>query len=264
MKLFTNSTIRRSNPQKAFKHTVPPPSPRWAFLRSALGIFVFAFTFGSAWNVAFGQSLATNFYTVSSEDFANPERGFYIQADSYSIRPANSNAVSSAGAVLGDVWKPVTGYHRLRHTLTVNATATNASPSGMEIPMLNFSTIAETYDTWKARNFPSNPVASSPDADPDADGRVNLLEYAIGSNPNSRDSGSYLNVSFEDNALFLSFQKGPGVKDVNYEIESSPNLASASWQTSSVAILDNDASILRARYNGMAASGFLWVKITLE
>jgi hypothetical protein len=35
-------------------------------------------------------------------------------------------------------------------------------------------------------------------------------------------------------------------------------------ETSSVAILDNDVSILRARYNGMAASGFLRLKITLE
>jgi hypothetical protein len=54
----------------------------------------------------------------------------------YSIRLANSNALSSAGAVLGDVWEPATGYHRLRHTLTINATATNATRSGMEIPVV--------------------------------------------------------------------------------------------------------------------------------
>jgi len=101
------------------------------------------------------------------------------------LRLANSNALSSVGTVLGDVWEPATGYHRLRQTLTVNATATNSRPSGTEIPVLNFSAVAETYDTWKARNFPSNPGAGAPDADPDADGRPNLVEYAVGSNPNT-------------------------------------------------------------------------------
>lgn len=182
----------------------------------------------------------------------------------YSIRLANSNAVSAGGAVLGDVWEPATGYHRLHHTLTVNATATNAAPGGMGIPVFDFSIIAETYERWKARNFPSDPVAGAPDADPDADGRVNLLEYAIGSNPNSPDTGSCLNLSFEQDALFLSLQKGPGAKDLNYEIESSPSLEHASWSTSSVVILDNNASMLRARYPGMDACGFLRLKVNLE
>src|SRR6476620_9787476 len=37
---------------------------------------------------SFGQDFATNTYTASSEDFANPERGFYIQADSYASAPS--------------------------------------------------------------------------------------------------------------------------------------------------------------------------------
>ena len=92
MKPFTHLTNRRNHQghwQKAFKYTVPSPSPRWVFLRSALGILVFTFILGSAWNAAFGQSLVTNFYTVSSDDFANPERGFYIQADSYASAPSS-------------------------------------------------------------------------------------------------------------------------------------------------------------------------------
>jgi hypothetical protein len=65
------------------------PKSRWHFVRSILGIFILGFIFGSAWNPALGQSLATNFYTISDEDFANPERGFYIQADSYASAPAH-------------------------------------------------------------------------------------------------------------------------------------------------------------------------------
>ena len=37
---------------------------------------------------AVGQDFATNTYTSSTEDFANPERGFYIQADSYASAPS--------------------------------------------------------------------------------------------------------------------------------------------------------------------------------
>jgi hypothetical protein len=63
----------------------------------------------------------------------------------YSIRLANSNALSSAGTVLGDVWETSTGYHRLWQTLTVNHTAINAPPKGMEIPVLDYSVVAKNY-----------------------------------------------------------------------------------------------------------------------
>jgi hypothetical protein len=181
----------------------------------------------------------------------------------YSVRLANSNALSSIGTVLGDVWEPATGYHRLRQTLTVNAAATNALPNGTEIPVLNFSAVAETYDTWKARNFPSNPGAGAPDGDPDADGRPNLVEYAVGSNPNSHDSNGYLDVSFDANAFYVSVRKGPGGNDVRYEIESSPNLVTGSWSSSLVTILENNAARLRVRYDGTTAGGFLRLKFAL-
>jgi len=181
----------------------------------------------------------------------------------YSVRLANSNALSSIGTVLGDVWEPATGYHRLRQTLTVNATATNALPDGREIPVLNFPAVAETYDAWKARNFPSNPSLGAPADDPDADGRPNLVEYAVGSNPNSADAGSYLEYSFDGNAFFLSLRKGPVGNDIRYEVESSSNLAAGSWSSSMVTILENSAARLRARYDGSTASGFLRVKFTL-
>ncbi len=182
----------------------------------------------------------------------------------YSIRLANSNAVSSANVVLGGVWEASTGYHDLHQTLTINGTATNPPPSGGEIPVLAFSAIPETYATWSARNFPPNSPAGSPDADPDGDGRANLLEYALGTNPNSPDSGSEFNISFQNTALLLSFPKGPGCSDVNYEIESSPDLTPGSWTTSSVTIVENDAANFRASYTGMTASGFLRLKISLK
>jgi hypothetical protein len=123
--------------------------------------------------------------------------------------------------------------------------------------------VAETYDTWKARNFPSDPGAGAPEGDPDADGRPNLVEYAVGSNPNSRDGSGYLDVSFDANAFFLSVRKGPGGNDVRYEIESSPNLLAESWSSASVTILENNAARFRVRYDGTTDSGFLRLKFAL-
>ena len=182
----------------------------------------------------------------------------------YSIRLANSNALSNVGTVRGDVWEPSTGYHKLGQILTVNATATNLPPNGTEIPVLNFSAVVETYDTWKARNFPSNPGAGVPDGDTDTDHRQNLMEYAVGSDPNSAQDPSYLEVSFDTNSLFLSFQKGPGAaNDVHYEVEGSPSLTPESWSKSQVTILEDDAARFRARYDGLATSGFLRLKFSL-
>ncbi|HEU5123222.1 MAG TPA: DUF4832 domain-containing protein [Verrucomicrobiae bacterium] len=193
----------------------------------------------------------------------DPEPSLY-NAVPYSIRLANSNALSNTGAVLGQVWEPSTGYHRLGRTVFINSTATNAAPAGDEIPVLNFSTIAETYETWKTRHFQSDPEASAPSADPDADSRVNLLEYAIGSNPNVAESNNYLHVSYADDALLLSVAKGPGVKDVNYEVQSSPALAPESWSEDSISILQNDDSMFRVSYSGLAFAGFLRLKLTLK
>lgn len=182
----------------------------------------------------------------------------------YTVRLANSNALSSGGAMLGDVWETNTGYHRLRQTLTINATATNPPSTGTEIPVLNYSAVAETYDTWKARNFPANPAAGVPNGDPDADGRPNLVEYAVGSNPNAGQNAAYLNTSFMPGAFFLSVEKGAGAaNDVRYEVEGSPSLAPGNWSGAAVTILENNTTRIRARYDGTPACGFLRMKFTL-
>jgi hypothetical protein len=47
------------------------------------------FAFMVTGHFVFGQGFTTNTYTVSTEDFANPERGFYFQADSYASAPSS-------------------------------------------------------------------------------------------------------------------------------------------------------------------------------
>jgi hypothetical protein len=50
---------------------------------------------------------------------------------------------------------------------------------------------------------------------------------------------------------------------VHYEVEGSPSLTPESWSKSQVTILEDDAARFRARYDGLATSGFLRLKFTL-
>jgi len=178
----------------------------------------------------------------------------------YSIRLAN---VSVEGTNV-PVWEATTGYHRLGQWLTVNDTATNPPPSVKAIPVLDYSAVRETYDAWRGRHFATNAPAGDPEADPDDDGRSNLLEYATGSGPNSATNPGAIEAKFETGVFVLTVRKGPGVKDVLYEVEGSSNLSPGSWSPSSVTVLGDDASALRVRLNQTAASGFLRLNVTLE
>ena len=171
----------------------------------------------------------------------DPAPSLYGQVP-YSIRLANSMALTQPAPLT--VWESSTGYHHLGQELTVNNTATNPAPSGPTIPLLDYSAIRETYDTWRARHFESNPSAGEPDADPDGDGRSNLLEYATGSDPNSAGNPEVIRAQFEAGAFVLTIRKGPGVKDVRYEVEGSPNLSPGSWSPSLVTILSDDPEVL--------------------
>lgn len=181
----------------------------------------------------------------------------------YTIRLANSTAVDSAGASLGSVWEPATGYHKLGHTLVVHGSTTNSPPSGTTIPVLPYSAIRETYDTWRARSFPANPPDGDPDADPDADGWQNLTEYAVGTSPTSA-AGRPALASIGDNRLALTITKPPGMKDVIYEVEGSPVLSPAIWSTNSVTLLTNSTTLLRARLEEAGTSGFLRLRVRLD
>jgi len=178
----------------------------------------------------------------------------------YSIRLANA-LVQGTNV---PVWEATTGYHRLGQWLTVNSTATNPPPNAKAIPVLDYSAVAETYDAWRARHFATNAPAGDPDADPDGDSRSNLLEYATGSGPNSAANPDAIEAKFEAGVFVLTVRKGPGVKDVRYEVEGSSNLSPGSWSPSSVTVLGDDGSTLRVRLNQTTATGFLRLKVTLE
>jgi len=165
---------------------------------------------------------------------------------------------------LGGLWDASSGYHNLRQTLQVNYTATNSLPQGGEIPVLSYSAVAETYASWQMRNFPGNPTAGAPLADPDGDGRPNLVEFAVGSDPNTPQTTNYMQLLSATNSLLVSVAKGPGAANVvAYAVEVTPALTPANWSTNGVTVVEDSAAWFRARYDTTNSSGFLRLRFSL-
>ena len=181
----------------------------------------------------------------------------------YTIRLANADILTSDGTNLGPLWEPATGYHRLGHTLAIRGPAQAAGGSAAEVPVLPYSAIRETYDTWRARHFPGSTAAGDPAADPDADGWQNLFEYAVGTDPTA-PSASPVVASWEEGRLVLTIPKGPGVKDVEYQLEGSAGLSPTAWSAAPVTVLTDDPRQVRARLDETGAHGFLRVRVTLR
>lgn len=67
-------------------------------------------------------------------------------------------------------------------------------------------------------------------ADPDRDGRVNLLEYALGSDPNAADSSGDITGTSALGTRTLTFTRRPEDLDLTYILEVSSSLSLAGWQ----------------------------------
>jgi regulation of enolase protein 1 (concanavalin A-like superfamily) len=120
-----------------------------------------------------------------------------------------------------------------------------------------FSAYTTPYELWQAQQFSSTGGISDPNAalllDPDNDGQSNLMEYALGSNPNaagsapiSTDSETVATASY----LRLSVSKNPNATDVQYVVEATSTLAiPSSWSSVGLIIETDTASQLVVRDN---------------
>ncbi len=82
--------------------------------------------------------------------------------------------------------------------------------------------------TWRKTHFGSstNIGSGANDADPDADGLENLLEYALNGNPNTHDINTVLPTHAQDlsGRLQLIFHRYADKTDINYIVQASNNL----------------------------------------
>ena len=137
-------------------------------------------------------------------------------------------------------------------TLTISATS-DATTEGIETLVLALATnvnyrvltpgtatillaegAATPWQQWRALHFTkaelANPAISGADADPDGDGRRNLLEYAHDKNPRIADDGGGFAGRMESSTQYvIRFTRRQAPTDLDYTVEVSPDLRS--WQS---------------------------------
>jgi len=69
----------------------------------------------------------------------------------------------------------------------------------------------------------ADPAISGPNADPDGDGRANLIEYAFGLDPLVADQDASTSA-IGPNGLTLTYPEVVGATDLLYHLEQSPDI----------------------------------------
>jgi len=100
------------------------------------------------------------------------------------------------------------------------------------------------YPVW-IDGFPVGGLTDPLD-DPDIDGVVNLIEYALGMNPSTGDVERLPPVEFSENGISMRVDK-PGNPGVFYQVEISDDLSEDSWTTSGTVVVADTPELLEVR-----------------
>ncbi len=155
---------------------------------------------GIVWSVAIGTPAILAAYNAT-----NVTTEIYNTAQGSLNRDALTNGVKFASAMTANGKVYVGGTY-------------GVTVLGILTPSLN----------WKAYHFSNNATdaALAGDfADPDGDGLVNLLEYALGTDPNNPDPGNTLAAALVNDHAQLSFNRNAVATDLTYVVETSTNLS---------------------------------------
>ncbi len=162
-------------------------------------------------------ALAANVTDDGLPDPVTMEWSAPVSAGAISFANAAAPSTSATFSAVGDY--------------TLRLTATDGIASTFDD--LSF-TYTSAFANWQSANFSggaSNPNAA-PLLDPDFDGLVNLLEYALTTDPNASSPNpgvmSKVNISGSD-YIRITFAKNPAATDVTTTVQSSTTLGAGSW-----------------------------------
>lgn len=116
--------------------------------------------------------------------------------------------------------------------------------------------------TWQVAEFGANagnPAIAGDDADPDGDGLKNLLEYALGTNPNTCNTSGILH-DMETNHLRLTINKNPAATDIAFTVETCGNFSD--WSSATTVVETNTANQLVVRDTLTGVRRFIRLKVT--
>jgi len=106
------------------------------------------------------------------------------------------------------------------------------SADNVQVAELSFNerSMPGTFGDWELRQFTAaqinNPAVTSPFADPDGDGVVNLQEFAVGGNPSVKDAtnAAMRAIVLPGNQVGITFQVTNNLGDISLQYQSSPDL----------------------------------------
>lgn len=125
--------------------------------------------------------------------------------------------------VVGSI-DPAMGSRDAAGTLINDPWPTNYDSGGFDLDAVGaFYPAATTYLSWKAYHFPSGGAEAGDERDPDGDGIVNLLEYALGSDPLHR-SAAPVRMLRDAGKMSLSWCRERSRQGVDLQLQASPEL----------------------------------------
>jgi len=156
---------------------------------------------GIVWSTAFGAPAV-----LAAWNATNVTTEIYNSAQAAANRDALTNGVKFTSPMIANGKAYVGGQFAL-------------SVFGLNDPSLH----------WKTFHFGTNATNTSVSgdfADPEGDSSVNLLEYALGTDPNVANSGNALSAAVVAGQCKATFNRNASAADLTYVVETSSNLAS--------------------------------------
>jgi subtilisin family serine protease len=167
----------------------------------------------------------------------------------------------------------------------IDTTATFSAPGDYVLRLTANDGLVKTFDevtvtvsdtsspaeTWRQTHFgtTANSGNAADSADPDGDGIANLLERALGADPNAASTTGLPVSSTEtvgaDNFLALTIVKSPAATDVTFAVEVGGDLAIWNSGPDHTTILENTSTLLKVRDNtpmSEATKRFMRLRVT--
>ncbi len=201
--------------------------------------------------------------TLSDADTAIGALALTAASTNTALLPAANITFSGTGASRTATLASAISSGTSTVTITVSDGATTSSRS--------FTlTLLTQAETWRRQNFgatlDSGPAADA--ADPDGDGVTNLLERALGGNPNAADPQLLPVIDPDAPLLSLVYPKSKAASDLQFTVQESPDLSVGAWVAAVGAstVLADNGSVQTIRFTAPLAAAprkFLRLQVAL-
>ncbi len=182
---------------------------------------------GKAFRIRFLLQFTTGeIYRTSGDSF-----GWFIDAVSFTNVSLLTNITIQTLATTGGSFTPSAGTYLMSVAPIISGRDFPASYQTLTVasPASSFATWAGSMET--SNSLAAGTISNNPGADPDKDGRCNLIEYAFGTSPLApNDPAPRMPVTVADPAYhILQYQRDTSLTDLTFNACASPDLAT--WKT---------------------------------